>query len=431
MNVVNRGRSRLLAAAAAVILLVAAGLTTGFAVRGQSLTVRDKNWQQDISYLARELPRVHVDGLTSTSASAWNAAATRLQAAVPRLTNGQVIVGMSSMVAMLHDDETWLLLPPSPVFPFAGQWIGNGLYLIAAPAADRKLLGGQLIAINGHPIGDVLARIRPEIDYQDPGVARASEIGWDDISTQSPGYLNNADLLHWLGLTRSAATADFTVRTLAGLSSIRLSSTGPGGGAAAEPAIAYLPFPLYLQHADEPYWMQVLGPEHAVYLKYNQCLSNDGFQQLAARALAAVRQHPGYRLIVDLRDNGGGASGPFGALIAGIVADPSLNQPGRIFGLVNDLTDSSASLDATALGQQTQALLIGQQAADPVDEFGDDSGLLKLPHYGICIQYTTAVVNPNEARMGIPDIIVAPTQRDWLTGTDPVLAAALSYGRTG
>ena len=37
-------------------------------------------------------------------------------------------------------------------------------------------------------------------------------------------------------------------------------------------------------------------------------------------------------------------------------------------------------------------------------------------------------VNPAKARYGIPDIGVAPTLHDWLTGQDPVLARALDYG---
>ena len=167
-----------------------------------------------------------------------------------------------------------------------------------------------------------------------------------------------------------------------------------------------------------------------MYLKYNRCLDNDGFQRLAARALAVLRQHPGWRLIVDLRDNRGGDSEPFLALIKDIQADPAVDRVGRVFGLLNSLTDSSASVDAYALSHQTHALLIGQQVADPIDEFGND-GMMLLPHYGVVVQYTTKVVNPGKVRFGIPDMIVAPTLQDWLTGTDPVLAAALSYGKAG
>ena len=102
-----------------------------------------------------------------------------------------------------------------------------------------------------------------------------------------------------------------------------------------------------------------------------------------------------------------------------------------ICGTGTSRTDSSASVDAYALSHQTHALLIGQQVADPIDEFGNDSGMLLLPHYGVVVQYTTKVVNPGKVRFGIPDMIVAPTLQDWLTGTDPVLAAALSYGNAG
>jgi hypothetical protein len=226
--------------------------------------------------------------------------------------------------------------------------------------------------------------------------ARAWEVNWDNVDASEPGYLNNADLLSWLGVTRS-------------------------------PAIAYVPTPLYMRHQNEPYWLEVLARQRAVYLKYNHCLASDGFQKLAARAIAVLQQHPGYRLIVDLRDNGGGDSAPFGALIADIVHDPAVNVRGRIFGLVNGFTDSSATVDAYHLQSRTNALLVGQQVADPIDEFGNNNGLLRLPYYGMVVQYTTAVINPRRVRFGIPSIVVAPTVRDLLTGTDPVLAAALDY----
>jgi hypothetical protein len=429
-NGVPRRRSRLIFAAVVAILAVAGGTAGALAVGGGALaqhqsaaSARDLRWRADISYLAGRLPQVHIDGLTGTTRSAWTSAAARLAAEVPRLSNGQVIAGMSRLVAMLRDDETRLVLPPSPVYPFAAQWVGARLYLVAVPAAQRQLLGAQLTGVDGHPIGQVLGRLRAEIDFGDPGLARAWEVGWDRISQQEPGYLNDADLLSWLKVTRSATVASFTLRTASGQRSVSLRPISAGQA----PAIAYVPEPLYLQHQNEPYWLEVLARQRAVYLKYNQCLTNDGFQRLAARAIAVLAQHPGYRLIVDLRDNGGGDNAPFGALISDILNDPAVNVRGRIFGLVNGFTDSSASEDAYELQSQTNALLVGQAVADPIDEFGNDNGLLRLPYYDMVVQYTTAVINPRRVRFGIPSIVVAPTVRDWLTGTDPVLAAALNY----
>jgi hypothetical protein len=415
-------RRRPLVAAAVAVLVLAAGSAAVLAGRGPALSVRDRNWQQDVAYLARELPLEHAGGLAGGGRAAWMAAAGRLERQVPRLSNGQVIVGMARMVAMLGDDETQLILPPSAVYPFAARWIGSGVYLLGVPAGDRWLLGARLVAVDGHPIREVVARLRTLIDYQDPGLARGWLVDWGYVVPGRPGYLDDADLLHWLGVTRSATAAVFTVRTARGsLRTIRLTA------ADSVPRLRYVPSPLYLSNAAEPYWLRVLGRQRVVYLKYNHCLSGAGFGRLAARALAVLRAHPAYRLVVDLRDNLGGDSQPFGALVGGIWAEPAINRRGRIFGLINDFTASSAAVDSYSLRQTTNALLIGQQVATPITEFGD-ARELRLPHYGVLVAVTTAVANPAQTRYGIPDIAVAPTLSDWLAGKDPVLAEALAYG---
>jgi hypothetical protein len=423
-----RHRPLMAGTVAVLVLAASAGLLAGCA---PARSVRDLHWRQDIAYLAREVPRAHAGGLTGVGRAAWMAAAHRLERQVPRLTDGQVIVGMARMVAMLRDDETQLLLPPSAVYPLAMRWIGNSVYLFGVPAADRWLLGARLTAVDGHPVGVVVARLRTLIDHQDPGIARAWIVNWGQVSPSWPGYLTNADLLHWLGVTRSATAATFTVLTAHGTRrTIRLTAVG-GPADGSLPRLRYVPSPLWLHHAAEPYWLRILARQRIVYLKYNHCLHlpDTGFQRLAARALADLRAHPAYRLVVDLRDNLGGDPEPFGALVSGIWSDPAINVRGRIFGLINGFTASAATFDSSTLRESTNALLIGQQAADPIQEFGGGQ-VLRLPHYGVRIQVTRMVVNSPQTRHGIPDIVVAPTLSDWLAGRDPVLAKALAYART-
>jgi hypothetical protein len=415
---------RWLWAAGLAVILAAAGLTAAHLATASSPSPRDQRWQGDVADLARELPFARTGGLGPVSRSAWNAAAARLEAQVPRLTNGQIIVGMARLVAMLHDDETELMLPPQPTFTLEAQYFGRGLYLLAVPRADRNLLGARLLAVDGMPVAQVLARIRPVIDAEDLELRTEEELG----------SLDEASLLHWLGVTPSPTSARFTVVTAAGhRETVRLTATGSGNVSfpdfLAEPVsgMAGPPVPLYLQHRNLPYWLQVLPAQHAVFLKYNQCRSDDGFQRLAAQALAVLRAHPGDRLIVDLRDNFGGNSSPFHALIAGIQADPAINRPGRVIGLVNDFTDSAAKVDVGDLAGQTRAVLIGTGPADPIDEYGDDDNSFGLPASGLAVQYTTKLLNPSRSPSGIPSIKIAPTLHQVLAGDDPVLAGALSY----
>jgi hypothetical protein len=413
--------------AVAVVLAVAvpvAVLATGGSAPPSARVLR---WREDIAYLASELPQVRAGGLGPVSRPAWDSAASQLEAAAPQLTNGQLLVGLARMVAMLHDDETYLQFPAEPFYPLDAQWFGHDLYLLTVPAADRALLGAQVLAVDGQPIAQVMERIRSVTDYQDPGYLDAEETG----------KLDDASVLYWLGITRSATSAEFTVRTTTGRRQTVLFRTGPGAGNIGQPdllfsfapGLAHVPLPLYLHDAAEPYWIDVLAGQHAVYLKYNQCLGTTGFQQLVAQAVAILNRNPSYRLIVDLRDNIGGDTGPFGSLVKDIQTDPQLDRPGRIIGLVNQFTDSAARDDVVIL-QQAHVLLMGVPPEDPIDEYGDDQEL-QLPDSDITIVYTGGVVNAKAVAEGTPGIVIAPTLRQVLAGQDPVLAAALDYGRGG
>jgi hypothetical protein len=450
-GVLPRRRAVWLSAAAAAV----AGAVTAAALLGGGGSAResqrDQRWRYDIAYLARTLPKVHVDGVTGVSSRAWFAAANRLEAQVPRLSNGQLVLGIMRLVALLRDDETQVNLPTSSVYPLDLEWVGRHLYLVAVPRPDRHLLGAELEAVDGHPLGQVLNLLRPEIDYQDPGLLAHAE---------ARGLINPV-LLAWLGVSPAPLEAEFTARTTGGQTvTARLTAAAAGSlpwvraliradQAAANSHLQVTydpmerleltadgsanlvlpPLSLYEQNLMQPYWMRVLTAQHAVYLKYNGCVDTNGFQHLAAMALAVLRRDPAYRLIVDLRNNPGGDSQPFQALVNGINTDPAINTRGRIFGLINDLTDSSATLDAGSLSQATHAIMIGQTVEDPIDEYGDNGYQLKLPYSGIQVQYTTAVVNASKTGFGIPDIYVAPTIRQILAGQDPALEAALNYGR--
>jgi hypothetical protein len=411
--------------AAWAVLAVTVGACAGPAPQAARasarVSARDQRWLQDIAYLATELPAVREAGLGDVTPAAWHAAAVSLAAAVPRLTDSQIIVGIAQMVAMLHDDETSVLFPDGPIFRFDAQPFGDDLYLLAVPPADRALLGARLLAIDGHPIASVLACAGSVVDAEDPQLLRNSETG----------ILDNGAVLHALSIAGSDASVSLTVRTIAGVQeTVQFTAAGsdsviwPRVLIDQQPGLAHVPLSLYQQNASQPYWMDVLARNNAVYLKYNQCLPDDGFQRLANQAITILRAHPDYRLVIDLRDNPGGDSGPLQFWLAGVTrADPELGS--RLIGLVNQFTDSSGTLDAQSL-KDAGAVLIGQPPADPIDRWGNTQ-VFALPNSGIGIMYTTAVINGAGRSLGMPEIVIAPTLAQTLSGDDPVLAAALSY----
>jgi hypothetical protein len=373
---------------------------------------RVQRWRHDIAYLARELPAVRNGGLGAVTPAAWRAAAARLEVAVPSLTSYQIILGVMRMIAMLHDDETKLDFPDGPIFQFDAQHFGDGLYLLAVPPQNRALLGARLLAVDGQPVSQVLARAGTAVDAANPQL----------LSNSETGLLDDGAILHALGITGSDDSVILTVRTSAGLQrTARFAAVGSGTViwprifVDQQPGLVHVPLTLYQQKATQPYWMRVLAAQHAVYLKYNQCLSGNGFRRLANRALAVLLAHRDYRMIIDLRDNPGGDSGPLQFWLAGAShAHRQLRTPGRLIGLVNQFTDSSGTVDAQSL-KDAGALILGQPPADPIDHWGWIQ-TFRLPASGITIEYTTHVVYPSGQVAGIPDIVVAPTLAQTLAG---------------
>jgi hypothetical protein len=60
---------------------------------------RVRSWRADIAYLARELPRRHINGLTGASLATWDATAAHLEAEVPRLPHSHLQVVYTTKVA--------------------------------------------------------------------------------------------------------------------------------------------------------------------------------------------------------------------------------------------------------------------------------------------------------------------------------------------
>jgi hypothetical protein len=371
----------------------------------------------DLDYLARELPRVYGGGagLHNITAAEFRADAEALKAQLPTLDPGHTLTGFMRLLAKLHDGETGLDFPQGDRLPFSAAWIGNQLRLVAVPKENAELVGAQVLAIDGTPALTARARLREVI----PAVT-----DWES-DTEDAWYLSSGLVLEGLGITKRPDRVTVTVRDVR--DRVRTATFTPQFADGLHPSdVATLPMTLATQHSALPYWWQYLAASNVVYIKYNQCLPDDGFGSVAAQAIAAMKAHPRSKLVVDFRGNGGGNSAPFNALIH-LLQDKTLNQPGRIYGVIDRYVFSSATLDAAQLRTQTRALLVGEPTGDPVNQWGDQqylqlTGYLKV-HYST--HYFDAWPRFHGKPFVAPDIAVQTTLADLLAGRDPVLSSVV------
>ena len=178
---------------------------------------RDQGWRGDIRMLADWVGRKSfhpyrtattdrvVSGASQTQAE-FEAAAAKLIADVPKLGDRDIEVALFRLVAGVGDGHTALLGSRTRVeyaltLPLAFYVFDDGLYVVAAAPDHKDLIGSKVVAVDGMPTADALARI-------DPLIARDNS-QW--VKAMAPHYLRHVPFLKALGIAKAEDEVDLTV----------------------------------------------------------------------------------------------------------------------------------------------------------------------------------------------------------------------------
>ena len=137
--------------------------------------------------------------------------------------------------------------------------------------------------------------------------------------------------------------------------------------------------PLFLSRPGEYYWYQYLSDSQTLYIQYNACANDPklSFSGFAKQTLTEADAHPVKRVVIDLRQNGGGDSRVIGPLKSGLAA--RLQAIGHVYVLIGPLTFSSAVDNASELRHSLHATLVGEQAGETPGGYGEVK-FLTLPN---------------------------------------------------
>ena len=163
---------------------------------------RDGRWEQDIDYLAEELPRLHVNAYHAISKSAFNNMVTDLKANVPALQDAQIEAGIMRLVASVGDGHTSVrdALGGFRTYPLELRWLEDGLYVVGAQEEARRALGSKLVRIGDTDLEEA---------YERTSVYLAYENEWNK-KANSEELLPKAELLYASGVLPSLEGGDFT-----------------------------------------------------------------------------------------------------------------------------------------------------------------------------------------------------------------------------
>jgi hypothetical protein len=299
------------------------------------------------------------------------------------------------------------------LYPLRVYWFADGL---ATVGGQNVLPGTKLVAVGGVPIDDVVARVRPLI-------TRDNE--WS-FRERVPYYLVCAEVLRGLGIAGS-----FTFETPQGRRDVAPAPVSAGRYADEFPYFWQAPAPP--AGAPRPLWVRYRGTVQAVttlqrgrvvYVAYTQ---TTGSWDLSQKILRLARKKAFRRLVVDVRQNGGGNNQKYWPLLDAIKSKV-VNRRTRPVLLTGRTTFSAAGNFAADVERFTRARIIGEPPGGSPSQWGDFAPV-SLPHVGLEALVATQYVQsgqPGDTRAALePAVRVEASSADWLAGRDPALTAAL------
>jgi len=384
--------------------------------------------------------------------AAWRKVIEAIEPKLSTLDVDEFTIALRRAVALLHDGHSSVVgLPDSPLltqrFPVRFEAFSDGFFVVAADRSLREFLGGQLVAVEGRSIDEIVASLMDTVSADNTYAAR------DAVAL---GPLLRPALLHHLKLAAAPDCASFEFRLSDGnRRTVKLVGAEYSWFPYAPPPPEWVWWidtdvetaPLWLRHSENRvYWMTSLDDGKTLYAQVNFILDAaaaknhsskmdaerglETFLEFTTSLLKSVDERRPERLVIDLRHNRGGDNTLIQPLIHGLIARPSINQPGRLYIITSPKTFSAAMNLAAEIEQNTRALFVGEPTGAGPNHFGD-AEVLTLPRTGILVSVSTlhwAGSSPLDQRSAIyPDLLAPLSARDYAEGRDPALAAIAAF----
>ncbi len=346
---------------------------------------RSQALQTDIDFLVSRMQAIHPDLFHSIIETDFRAAAMALKSDIPVLTDNEIFVEIKRLVALAASQEdghagvTMFQATNFHAFPLRLYAFSDGAFVIDATPDYRDAIGKRVVQIGGMDMEAVDALI-------DPLITRDNET---TVLLKKTLYYIVPEILHTLGILDRVEQGEYALEDADGNRSVlTLSPVSPEVYAASigqSIGLFEQPSPLYLSDLTERFWMQSRPETKALYIKYNhvQADTQSGVTLAAfSDQIANTVANQGIeKVIVDVRQNGGGNAFTFEPLI-NVLSSPAIDQPSRLYVLIGRLTFSAAANFVTVLEQRaTHVEFVGEPTGGSLNNYGDVT-MFDLPHSG-------------------------------------------------
>jgi hypothetical protein len=377
-------------------------------------------WREDLRFLAGEIPRRHKNAFHLITREQFERAVRELDAQIPALDDAQIALGLARIAAMIGDGHTRLLWHWSyPTVPLRLFWFGNELRVTGTTAPYVRALGTRVVRIGKATLAEAFARAQPFIHQ--------GENEWY-VKSESAEFFTYPSFLHAIGLAANAEHALYTfedakgrrftldLRTLAADEKVVWNKAG---GQA-----------LYLLQRNVPLWHTYLPDSQTVYFNFKGYPSRNDFKRFSQDLFTFIDNNPVKRLVVDLRQNGGGDFTRGREYIIGeIKKRPDINRRGHLFVITGRWTFSAGMANAADFRNETNAVLVGEPTGARPNGYQENREfMLPNSHLRVWVSTEFYKFQQQDTPGLMPDQRIDPDWPSFHQGRDPVMEWILKQG---
>lgn len=411
--------------------------STGFSQESLSID----QWRSDLTYLRdlidekyahlyRQIPREHFHQLVAS-----------LDQKIPELEPHEIMVEFAKLVAAFKVGHSGIPLFQSMhgealrtgfhTLPINFYQFSDGLFIQATTRQYASIVGAKVLEIGNKSAHEALNGIKPVVSLENESFFKAYGIS----------MLSCPEILHAQGIIESVHEVRLLVESEGKVQEIFMPGDGqyfiPTEYGLVEDQNDWVSFrekdktPLWLKSAERPYFFEYLKESKTVYVQQNQIRDGLGLSiaQFYDALFEFVDGHPVDRLILDIRQNGGGNNYLNKPIILGLIKS-KVNENGKLITIIGRRTFSAAQNLVNELENYTEVTFIGEPTAENVNFFGDVN-LEKLPNSGLTVRLSFMWwqdMDPRDHRNAtFPEVHIELSSTDYRKNIDPVLEAALNY----
>lgn len=386
-------------------------------------------WQADLRFLTERMVRQHPNAFRRIKQADFDTAVNDLYERIPSLSENEIIVGFMRIVAMVRDGHT-VFFPHgyfrSGLIPLRFYLFRDGLFVRSAAPKYGEVVGGKVLRFGDLPADEVIRRVS-ELAFSD------NEMGQKEIG---PMLLSFPEVLEGLKITGVGQPLKLTLQLGAQQKTVELTADptlAPPQVATADwiSADAGTAKPLYLRHAGELFWFEDDREHKLLYIQQNavQNKPDETLTDFYRRALEFANANPVEKLVIDLRNNGGGNNGLNRPPVIALIKS-KWDVPGKLFVITGRATFSAAQNFVNEFEKYTTAIFVGEPTAAHPNAYGDNRPIT-LPNSKIDARVSTLYwqdMDPRDERIWTaPQIAAEVSSEDFRLGRDPVLQAVIDY----